>query len=121
MKMMSTGINLATVISLSHRFKYNAFVYEPYLNNNASMPVYRSTGPVDIEHFRSLMVENSCEKAEDKLMSSWFNQVMALFSGESSLITDIKLSPSQMNRFYECTSTLIANQVSILKSWEYYI
>ena len=58
------------------------------------------------------MVENSCEKAEDKLMSSWFNQVMALFSGEGSLIADLKLPPSQLNRFYECTSTLITNQVS---------
>ena len=60
------------------------------------------------------MVENSCEKAEDKLMSSWFNQVMALFSGETSLIADLKLPSSQMNRFYECASTLITNQVSIM-------
>ena len=45
---------------------------------------HRSHGPVDIEHFRSLMVENSncCEKAEDKLMSSWFNQVMTFFLGQ---------------------------------------
>ena len=57
------------------------------------------------------MVENSCEKCEDKLMSSWFNQVMALFSGEESLIGDLKMSPNQTNRFYECVSTLIANQV----------
>ena len=67
---------------------------------------------MDIEHFRSLMVENSCEKAEDKLMNSWFNQVMALFSGDVSLTADLKLPPSQMNRFYECTSTLITNQVN---------
>ena len=73
--------------------------------------VCRSQGPVDIEHFRSLMVENCCEKAEEKLMSSWFNQVMALFSGENSLIADIKMLPNQTNRFYQCTSTLIANQV----------
>lgn len=57
------------------------------------------------------MVENSCEKAEEKLMTSWFNHVMALFSGESSLVADLKMNPNQMNRFYECTSTLISNQV----------
>ena len=67
---------------------------------------------MDIEHFRSLMVENNCEKAEDKLMNSWFNQVMALFSGDASLTADLKLPPSQINRFYECTSTLITNQVN---------
>ena len=57
------------------------------------------------------MVENNSEKSEDKLMSSWFNQVMALFSGDTSLIADLKMSPNQTNRFYECVSTLIANQV----------
>ena len=58
---------------------------------------HRSQGPMDIEHFHSLMVENSnyCEKAEDKLISSWFNQVMTLFSGDSSLIADLKLPPRQ--------------------------
>ena len=42
------------------------------------------------------MVENSCEKAEEKLMSSWFNHVMAVFSGESSLVADIKISDEQV-------------------------
>ena len=55
------------------------------------------------------MVENSCEKAEEKLMSSWFNHIMAVFSRESCLFANLKISPNQMNRFYECTSTLISN------------
>lgn len=64
-----------------------------------------------IDHFRSLMVESSCEKGEEKLMSSWFNQVMELFTGEKSLVANLNLSPNQLNKFYECTLTLISNQV----------
>ena len=68
---------------------------------------HRSGGPVDVDHFRTLLVESSCEKNEEKLMNSWFPQVTAMFSGDKALVTG-----SQRSRFYESVSTLIANQVS---------
>ena len=71
--------------------------------------IHRSGGPVDVDHFRTLLVESSCEKNEEKLMNSWFPQVTAMFSGEKALVTG-----PQRSRFYESVSTLIANQVSNL-------
>lgn len=67
----------------------------------------RADGPVDVDHFRTLLVENSSERNEERLMNSWFPQVTALFSGDKALI-----SGPQKPRFYDCVSTLIANQVS---------
>ncbi len=62
---------------------------------------------MDVDHFRTLLVENSCEKNEDRLMTGWFPQVTAMFTGDKALVS----GPSR-SRLYECVSTLIANQVS---------
>ncbi len=69
--------------------------------------VFRSGGPVDVDHFRTLLVENSCEKSEDRLMTGWFPQVTAMFTGDKALVS----GPAR-SHLYECVSTLIANQVS---------
>ena len=75
--------------------------------------MHRSGGPVEIDHYRTLLVENACEKAEEKLMSLWFPPVIGLFSGEKNLLEGTKMSNTQTNRFFNCVSTLIANQVSV--------
>ena len=49
------------------------------------------------------------EKAEEKLMSSWYPKVITLFS-DSKLLPN--LPKDRMESFFECSSTLIGNQVS---------
>ncbi len=76
------------------------------------MFVCRNDGPVDVERFRSLLVENACEKAEERLLSSWFPRVTAMFSGDSSKAP----SPfkARNTRFYKCVDVLIENQLRSL-------
>ena len=52
------------------------------------------------------------EKAEEKLMSSWYPKVITLFS-DSKLLP--KLPKDRMDSFFECSSTLIGNQVGKAK------
>ena len=52
------------------------------------------------------------EKAEEKLMSSWYPKVITLFS-DSKLLP--KLPKDRMDGFFECSSTLIGNQVDKAK------
>ena len=70
---------------------------------------YRSKGACDIERFKSTVVIES-EKAEEKLMSSWYPKVITLFSDPKLLP---KLSKDRMDSFFECSSTLIGNQVDM--------
>jgi len=70
----------------------------------------RGEGPVDVDHFRTLMVENAIEKNEEKLMNAWFPQVTSLFSGDTALVVG-----PQKGRFFDCVTTLITNQVSCVK------
>lgn len=62
-----------------------------------------------MDHFRTLLVENACEKSEEKLMNAWFPLVTGLFSGDQALVVG-----GQGSKFYECVSTLVANQVSMV-------
>ncbi len=78
----------------------------------------RSAGPIDIEHFRSLLVENACEHAEEKLLSSWYPHVIALFStpkpvGSAAGLVRQGTAPS---KYYECVDTLLGNQLRGLLS-----
>lgn len=72
---------------------------------------YRSKGACDIERFKSTVVIEA-EKAEEKLMSSWYPKVITLFS-DSKLLP--KLPKDRMDSFFECSSTLIGNQVGNAK------
>ena len=74
----------------------------------------RSTGPIDIEHFRSLIVENACEHAEEKLLSTWYPHVIALFSGPKTTGSSGALTkrPSTISsKYYDCVDTLLGNQL----------
>ncbi len=76
--------------------------------------IFRSAGPIDIEHFRSLLVENACEHAEEKLLSSWYPHVIGLFSspksvGSASGIT--RHGSTASSKYYECVDTLLGNQL----------
>jgi dynein heavy chain len=78
----------------------------------------RSKGPVDIEHFRTLLVENACEHAEEKLRSSWYPHVIAMFNdpnnvGSASLTG---LSRPARAHFYSCVYTLLGNQLRSMLS-----
>lgn len=73
----------------------------------------RSDGPTDIEHFRTLLVESACEHAEEKLCSSWYPHVIAMFSdpnavGSACLVGQTK---AVKERFYGCVYTLLGNQL----------
>ena len=68
----------------------------------------RSLGAVDTEHFRQLVVENAVEKAEERMMATWFTRVTQNFSGDTSLMG--KIPNSQMASFFNCVSTLLTNQ-----------
>jgi len=65
-----------------------------------------------VDHFRSLLVENACERAEEKLVASWFPRVTALFSGDNSKAP----SPfkTRNTHFYKCVDKLIENQLRSL-------
>ena len=73
----------------------------------------RSDGPVDIEHFRTLLVESACEHAEEKLRSSWYPHVIAMFNdpnaiGSACLVGQTK---TVKERVYACVYTLLGNQL----------
>ena len=63
---------------------------------------------MDIEHFSSLVVGDAVEKAEERLMQTWYPCVTSLFSGEGRVVGRV----SHANGFHNCVSTLISNHVS---------
>lgn len=75
------------------------------------MRVYRSKGACDFERYKSIVVIEA-EKAEEKLMSSWYPKVITLFS-DSKLLP--KLPKDRMDSFFECSSTLVGNQVNKMR------
>ena len=80
---------------------------------------FRSAGPIDIEHFRSLLVENACEHAEEKLLSTWYPHVIALFSspkGEASNRGLARKPTTTSSQVYSCVDTLLGNQLRGLLS-----
>lgn len=64
-------------------------------------------------------MENACEHAEEKLLSSWYPHVIAMFNAQKSSATLVGISRrrSQLSsRFYECVDTLLGNQLRGLLS-----
>ncbi len=69
----------------------------------------RDRGPVDVEHWKN-NVALEVEKAEERLINSWYPRVIALFSGEGKVVEGVRAQ--QQESFYECVTTLISNHVS---------
>uniref|UniRef100_A0A8C3NFB7 Dynein axonemal heavy chain 12 n=1 Tax=Geospiza parvula TaxID=87175 RepID=A0A8C3NFB7_GEOPR len=70
----------------------------------------RLKGPIDC---RSLKTDASlsCSKAEDKIMTTWYQRVLSLFSQPESL-DGVKLD--QLESFYNCVAVLMSNQLKEL-------
>ena len=78
----------------------------------------RAQGPVDAEHLRSLLVENACDRAEEKLQINWYPQVIGMFNKNTS--TASASAPASFritnSHFYESVHTLIGNQLRSMLS-----
>ncbi|NXN79566.1 DYH12 protein, partial [Bombycilla garrulus] len=70
----------------------------------------RLKGPVDCKSFKN-DASLSCSKAEDKIMSTWYQRVIGLFS-QSEALDGVKLD--QLESFCNCVSVLMSNQVKEL-------
>lgn len=65
--------------------------------------------PVDCESLKT-DVSLSCSKAEEKILNTWYQRVISLFSQKAAL-NGVKLD--QVDSFYNCVATLMSNQVKI--------
>ena len=63
---------------------------------------------MELENFQNFVVVE-CQRAEERLMNSWYPGVIALFSSESRS----KWSNPHLRTesFYECVATLIGNNI----------
>ena len=63
---------------------------------------------MELENFQNMVVME-CQRAEERLMNSWYPGVIALFSGENrSKWSNPHLKTES---FYECVATLIGNNI----------
>lgn len=83
----------------------------------------RLKGPVDCKSFKT-DASLSCSKAEDEIMSTWYQRVIGLFT-QSEALDGVKLN--QLESFYNCVAVLMSNQVNgfpphdKLKGLKYYL
>ena len=68
----------------------------------------RLKGPVDCESLKT-DVSLSCSKAEEKILNTWYQRVIGLFTQEA--LNGVKLD--QVDSFYNCVAMLMSNQVKI--------
>lgn len=78
----------------------------------------RKQGPIDAENMKNNVILDS-EKNEEKLMNSWFHEVVNIFYDKKSFA---HLKDDQQDSFYNCVSQLMANilqsmLVSTIKAW----
>ncbi|NXK21342.1 DYH12 protein, partial [Arenaria interpres] len=71
---------------------------------------FRLKGPVDIESLKT-DVSLSCSKAEEKILNTWYQRVVSLFT-QKEILKGLKLD--QVDSFYNCVSTLMSNQLKEL-------
>ncbi|KAM6121199.1 LOW QUALITY PROTEIN: dynein axonemal heavy chain 12 [Pterocles gutturalis] len=71
---------------------------------------FRLKGPIDCESLKT-DVSLSCSKAEEKILNTWYQRVIGLFTQKESL-NGVKLD--QVNSFYNCVATLMSNQLKEL-------
>ncbi|XP_020624937.1 dynein heavy chain 12, axonemal-like [Orbicella faveolata] len=79
----------------------------------------RAQGSIECEHLKN-NVTLDCEKTEEKLMHSWFPEVVNVFIDKNMLK---HLNTSQADSFYNSVSTLVSNQLKDLinrtiSAWE---
>ncbi|XP_071807320.1 dynein axonemal heavy chain 12-like isoform X1 [Asterias amurensis] len=70
----------------------------------------RSQGPVECEHLKNNVILE-CEKMEEKQMHSWWPEVLNVFVDRKNFADVL---PEQLESFYNCTSTLVSNQLKDL-------
>ncbi|XP_058438165.1 dynein axonemal heavy chain 12 isoform X2 [Marmota monax] len=70
----------------------------------------RAKGPIDCESLKTdLSIQ--AKKAEEKIMNTWYPQVISLFTKKESLEG---IKPEKLDAFYSCVSTLMTNQLKDL-------
>ncbi|XP_058438167.1 dynein axonemal heavy chain 12 isoform X4 [Marmota monax] len=74
----------------------------------------RAKGPIDCESLKTdLSIQ--AKKAEEKIMNTWYPQVISLFTKKESLEG---IKPEKLDAFYSCVSTLMTNQnIQTVPSW----
>ncbi|NXQ34021.1 DYH12 protein, partial [Alaudala cheleensis] len=70
----------------------------------------RLKGPVDCKSFKT-DASLSCSKAEDEIMSTWYQRVTGFFT-QSEALDGVK--SDQLESFYNCLSVLMSNQLKEL-------
>ncbi|KFP56459.1 Dynein heavy chain 12, axonemal, partial [Cathartes aura] len=70
---------------------------------------FRLKGPVDCESLKT-DVSLSCSKAEEKILNTWYQRVIGLFTQEA--LNGVKLD--QVDSFYNCVAMLMSNQLKEL-------
>ncbi|XP_039551458.1 dynein heavy chain 12, axonemal [Passer montanus] len=96
-------------------FGYTAFFNFLVVDFSSS----RLKGPVDCKTFKT-DASLSCSKAEDKIMSTWYQRVIGLFT-QSEALDGVKLD--QLESFYNCVAVLLSNQLKELlqRTTEFYV
>ncbi|OWK63542.1 Dynein heavy chain 7, axonemal [Lonchura striata] len=70
----------------------------------------RLKGPIDCKSLKT-DASLSCSKAEDKIMSTWYQRVIGLFT-QSQALDGVKLD--HLESFYNCVAVLMSNQLKEL-------
>ncbi|NXO09845.1 DYH12 protein, partial [Oriolus oriolus] len=84
-------------------FGYTAFFNFLLVDFSSS----RLKGPVDCKSLKT-DASLSCSKAEEEIMSTWYQRVVGLFS-QSEALDGVKLD--QLESFYNCVAVLMSNQL----------
>ncbi|NXE34589.1 DYH12 protein, partial [Ptilorrhoa leucosticta] len=84
-------------------FGYTAFFNFLLVDFSSS----RLKGPVDCKSLKT-DASLSCSKAEEEIMSTWYQRVVGLFS-QSEALNGVKLH--QLESFYNCVAVLMSNQL----------
>ncbi|NXB62894.1 DYH12 protein, partial [Struthidea cinerea] len=84
-------------------FSYTAFFNFLLVDFSSS----RLKGPVDCKALKT-DASLSCCKAEEEIMSTWYQRVVGLFS-QSEALDGVKLD--QLESFYNCVAVLMSNQL----------
>ncbi|NXP46066.1 DYH7 protein, partial [Heliornis fulica] len=71
---------------------------------------FRLKGPIDCQSLKTY-VSLSCSKAEEKILNTWYQKIIRLFTQKDSL-NGVKLH--QVDSFYNCVATLMSNQIKEL-------
>ncbi|NXC97184.1 DYH12 protein, partial [Certhia familiaris] len=87
-------------------FGYTAFFNFLVVDFSSS----RLKGPVDCKSLKT-DASLSCSKAEEEIMSTWYQRVISLFS-QSEALDGVKLD--QLELFYKCVAVLLSNQLKEL-------